>query len=115
VRVFLPWARNGLAIGVSVIAIAMVLLLPGLFSGKTFILVLLAAVIISASAAGFGAGLISTAVCSLAVADLLPPLNSLRISAHEDLLVMGGFATLAVLASGLVDWTAQPNVLVDEL
>jgi len=77
--------------------------------GKTFV-VLLIAVVLTTYLAGFGPGVLATALCALgSIYFLLPPVHSLHVAMRSHLLMLGGFMTAATVLAFMVELTLSPR------
>jgi len=102
------WVRYAVALVLTSAAISLAYFLPSLAPGKSWALLLLAAVLVSAHAGGFGPGLLSSIVSGAAGTYLfLPPILSWHVAARTDIALLTGFAILGVIASGLMHWSTR--------
>jgi len=101
-----PWIRRNAAAGyattilITALALLLTLRLPGIYA-RPFFTLLIAAVALSTYFAGWKAGLLSTALSTVAALYyMLPPHDSLSVGSAEDLVRLIGFWTTA----GLLIW-----------
>lgn len=107
IRLPAPWLRYVTAFILSGAVFLVVVALPWNVPRLGLLLLSLLAVMLSAYAGGFGPGLLATSVGALTMSWLLPPMNSLHITARSDMVMLGIFASAGFLAAWALDWVNE--------